>query len=183
MEEEHGNSVKELREMPELADDILAVTDRISESEAILESLEPWKAWDKAQVEAQEASTQVKLLTAQINDVKDKERELMQDAGIPIENLSFAEETGEPLLNGHPLSVASGRERIDVAVKVAFAANPDLKVCLLDEATALDPDALLALHDRAVEYDFQIFAVTFISGGESEIVVEDGVAKNAETAE
>ncbi len=177
MEEEHGNSVKELQEMPDVSDDIVAATERISAADTVLESLEPWKAWDKAQVDVQEASEQVKSLTNQINDVKGKEKALLQDAGIPIENLSFDEETGEPLLNEHPFSVASGRERADVAVDVAFAADPDLKVCLLDGAIAYDVESLKALHERAKEKGFQIFAVTFLEGGGSEIVVEDGVAK------
>ena len=168
----------EYDEMTDLSEDILITSERISEADEVNEALEPWKAWDKAQVEGTEAAGQVKTMNAQIKEVKDKERDLMANAGIPIDDLSFDEETGEPLLHGHPLSVASGRERIDVAVSVALAADPELKICLLDEANDLDLESLELLNARAAKHGFQIWAVRIGLEGAGEIVVEDGVAKN-----
>lgn len=166
----------EYDEMTDRSEDILVVSDRISRADEVNQSLEPWKAWDKAQTDAREAATQAQALTDQINALKDKERGLLDGAGIPIKNLSFEEETGEPLLNGHPLSVASGRERIDVAVNVAMAANPDLKICLLDEANDLDLPSMEALDKRANERGFQIWLTRISDDAGCEIVVEDGVA-------
>ncbi len=166
-------------ETPDVSEDITAVTARISEADEIAEQLEPWKTWDKARADAKAAAKKVKELNTQIKEMKDQERELLDGAGIPIDNLSFDEETGEPLLHGHPLSVASGRERIDVAVSVALAADPELKICLLDEANDLDVESLAALNARAAKHGFQIWAVRIGLEGAGEIVVEDGVARNS----
>jgi len=162
---------------PDVSNDIREVRDRINQANAINEQLEPWKEWDKSQKALREAKEQVKYHTEQLKELDREERELLQDSGIPVANLSFSED-GEPLLNGHPLSVASGRERIDVAVAVAMAANPELRICLVDEANDLDLGAIEELAKLAVEHDFQVWLARIGIEGGGEIVVEDGVARN-----
>ena len=162
-----------------VTDEIEEVTARISEADAINARLEPWKRFDDAQSELREATTNVARLTDAMRELKDTEHRLIAEAGIPVEGLSF-DEDGAPLLRGKPLAVASGAERIRMAVAVALAANPGLRVCLLDEANDLDLEMLDELRLLAEEHDFQVWACRIGLEGAGEIVVEDGEARSAE---
>ena len=104
-------------------------------------------------------------------------------AGIPVPGLTFDPETAEPQLNGFPLALASGGERIRMAVAVALAVDPELRVCLVDEANDLDLEALEELDRLATEHGFQVFACRIGLEGAGEIVVDDGEAVTPEPAE
>lgn len=109
--------------------------------------------------------------------MKANERDLIAHADIPVDGLTFDDETAEPLLNGLPLQVASGAEKITMALDVAIAADPDLKIVLIDEANDLDKDSLAALEARAIETNFQVWVCRLDQDDSSEVVVEDGKAR------
>lgn len=161
--------------------EIAVVQDRIEQAEAVSESLAPWRLYDAAQAELEDLDAQEEQLTTQLRALKAREADLLEKAGIPVEGLSF-DENGAPLLDGRDLALASGAQQIDLAVDVAIAANPELGVCLLDEANDLDLVSLKRLHDRAVEHGFQIWACRLGLEGDGEIVVADGVAKSSPEA-
>jgi energy-coupling factor transporter ATP-binding protein EcfA2 len=161
---------------PDVMPDIEAVRARINEADRVQQALRPWEAYDGAQAELEEAEAAIQALTAEMETMDAQERELIRSAGMPVEGLSFAED-GSPLLNGRPLSVASGAECARLAVAVAMAARPELRICLLDEeANGLDLDALEALDALAKEHGFQIWACRLGLEGSGEVVVEDGEA-------
>lgn len=157
------------------AEEIEAVTARLDQVSAINAALEPWKRWESASAELEALARTEEDLTAQLGSLKRREADLLEKAGIPVPGLSFGD-AGEPLLNGKPLALASGAERIEVSVRVALAADPHLKVCLLDEANDLDLDAVERLDALAKEHGFQIWAVRIGLEGPGEVVVDDGKA-------
>lgn len=163
--------------------DIEAVHERIAAADQVNASLEPWKAWERAQAELAEATAKVDEFTADMDRLKAHERKLIAEAGIPVPGLSFDPETGEPLLNERPLSVASGAERIRMAVAVAVAVNPQLRICLVDEANDLDLDALEELGRLAKEHDFMVWACRIGIEGPGEIEVQDGEALSVDAPE
>lgn len=165
--------------IPDPSAEIEAVQARISEADAVNAQLEPWKAWERAQQDLEAAGLEVEARTNSLERLRQTERTLIAEAGIPVPGLSFDPESGEPLLNGRPLSVASGAERIRMAVNVAQAANPELHICLVDEANDLDLEQLEELDRLAREYDFQVWGCRIGLESKGEIVVEDGVAKSA----
>lgn len=169
---------EELATLADPAEQITAVRARISSASERAKALRPWEEYDRAQREAVDHEQEVARLTAALEAAERHERELLEGAGIPVEGLGFDAASGEPTLNGRPLSVASGRERIQLAVAVALAANPELRISLLDEANDLDLESMEELKRLAVEHDFQIWAVRIGLEGPGEIVVEDGVAHN-----
>jgi len=67
--------------------------------------------------------------------------------------------------------------KFQMAVDVAIAANPDLRVCLVDEANDMDLETLDALRQRAEEHGFQVWCCRIGIEGAGEIVVEDGEAR------
>lgn len=168
----------ELDAMPDPADAIQAVQVRISGAEAVQRALKPWESWDDAQVLLAKATDQVADLTRQIKDLQAEEHRLIAEAGIPVRGLSFDEE-GAPLLHGRPLELASGGERIELAVDVALAVDPELRVALVDEANDLDLEALDRLRRRAEQHDFQIWLCRIGLEGAGEVRVLAGEAVTA----
>lgn len=162
---------------PDPSEEIEAVEARISEADAVSEALEPWKAWERAQKEAAEARAERDRLNAALADVDAEREELLRSAEIPVPGITFADD-GAMLLDGHPLDVASGRRRLDMAYDIAKAANPRLKVLLLDEANDYDVPSLERLNERAREDGMQVLACRIGIEGPGEIVVTDGRAIN-----
>lgn len=161
---------------PDPTEEMEAIKVRIGEADVVRAAIEPWKAWDKAQLESKEASAEETRLTRLMDALEAQEKALIAAAGISVPGLSFAED-GSPLLNDRPLSVASGAERCRLAVAVAMAADPQLRICLLDEeANGLDLEGLQALDTLAKEHGFQVWACRIGLEGRGEIEVVDGVA-------
>ncbi|MGE0456458.1 MAG: hypothetical protein AB7I13_00075 [Vicinamibacterales bacterium] len=161
--------------------EIERVKARIGEADQVAATLEPWKASDRARAEAEEATKRVEAITAEMNGLDAQEKELLAGAGLPVDGLSFTAD-GSPLLNGRPLEVASGAERIRLAVAVALAAHPALRICLVDEANDIDLDGLAELDRLAQEHGFQVWAARLGIEGPGEIVVEDGKARARDAA-
>ena len=184
METQHAQAKKKRahikKEFERLADVSEAIEDAqelLASATEVMKAREPWERHAKATAEAGEVDKAEKDLTDTIRGLKEREVQLLTDAGIPVDGIGF-DEQGFAQLNGRSLEVASGRERIEVAVAVALAADPEIRVCLVDEANELDLDALAALDKLAKRHGFQIWVVRIGLEGDGEIVVEDGVAKN-----
>lgn len=161
--------------------EIEAVTDRISRAGAIDRSLDPWKQWDDAKARLSVANAQLAVLNARMDEAEAERLKLIEAAEIPVDGVSF-EPDGTPLYRGRPFELASGGERIDLAVDVVTAACPPLRLCLIDEANDLDLDAIERLHIRAVERGFLVLACRIGLEGPGEIVVENGEARSAKVA-
>lgn len=155
--------------------EIEAVSARIGQAEEVARQLAPWRAWERAQEALEVSLAKVAELDGQLAAIKEKEASLISGAGIPVEGISFGEK-GEPLLHGRDFALASGKDRILTSVAVAVAADPELRVCLIDEANDLGISALQTLHEQAEEHDFQIFGCRLGLEGNGEIVVDDGRA-------
>lgn len=167
--------------LPDPSDAINGVQDRIAAADATNAALEPWRGWERAQEDLEKANAEVEGRTAALEDLRQTERRLIAEAGIPVPGLTFDPESGEPLLNERPLAVASGAERIRMAVNVAQAANSELRICLVDEANDLDLEQLKELDRLAREYGFQVWGCRIGLEGAGEIVVEDGEARSTAT--
>ena len=165
-----------LAALPDPREELAAVNARLRQAADVQEALGPWIRYEELEEAEAHAREREQELTAEIEDLVRQEADLLANAGLPVEGLSFDGET--TLLNGQPLSVASGAEKMKLAVAVAVAANPDLRVALIDEANDLDLEGLEALDELAKEHDFRIFACRIGLEGPGEIVVEDGRAFN-----
>lgn len=155
-------------------------TDRaLRDADRVAEAIKPWDAWERAMRELVEAKEAAKELTDKIKATIEEELSLLANSGIPVTGVSF-DENGILHLHGHPLESASGYERIKMALEVAFALNPKLRVCLLDSGQygELDDDAVEELHRWSIENHFQIWVCKIHEGGPGvEIVVLDGKAE------
>ena len=178
IERVHRDYLERIDATPPVGAAIAAVQDRITSAEAVNRSLEPWREWERAHELLKAATKSADELTAKLGATKSEELKLIADSGIPVPGLTFHPETCEPLLEGFPLELASGGERIRLAVAVALAVDPELRIALVDEANDLDLDALQELDRLAQAHDFQVFACRIGIESPGEIVVEDGEASS-----
>ncbi len=155
---------------------------RIRSANQVQTALARWTEYDRIQFDAESAKAEAAELTRSLKAIDHERERQMLEAGIPVPGATFSA-AGELLLHGRPFEVASGREKLDFAVDVAFAANPAVKVVLLDEANDYSLAALEGLDERARERGWQVIACRLGLEGPGEIVVTGGVAATHEPDE
>ena len=167
--------------MPDPSDSIAEVRAHISEADAVNEALEPWREYDRAQATIQESKREVAEITEKIKALDSEEEALLKAAEIPVGGISFDSEGGMQLY-GSPLETASGMRRLEMVRDMAVAANPKVRICLLDEANDFGLKALERLRKWATDEGFQVVAARLGLEGPGEIVVEDGEARTPKEA-
>lgn len=170
------------QDAPDVAADIEAVQTRISEADAVNARLEPWKQWERAQTQLEECRAESKRITAELQELEAKKREAIGAAALPFTGLSF-DDAGEILIDGQPVSAASGMEQCRLALEVAIADDPDLGVVFMN-GNELDDEALAEIHRLAEQHDFQVIMDIIHSPGfEGEVRMVDGVAHQEDVPE
>lgn len=163
------------------AEEIEAVNAHVSNADEINEALEPWKEWDRAQAEIEEARVRISGYNKDLEGLRDQERTLLKEKGPDLPGLSFNDE-GLPLLWDRIIGDASGREWLEFSAAVAFAYDPKLGVAFFDEAEGIDEEGLRDLHALTQAHDFQLFLYKLRASGVGEVVIcEDGKAWNQES--
>jgi len=118
-------------------------------------------------------------LTAELESIKDKKRQMLAEANYPIPGLAVGED-GTVLFDGVPLSQASRAQQIRTSVAIGIAMNPKLKVLLIRDGSLLDEDNLKLVADMATEHDAQIWIERVGDKDESAIIIEDGHIRDAD---
>lgn len=96
----------------------------------------------------------------------------VQAAELPVKGLSLGE--GEVLLNGLPLSQASGAEQLRLSMAIAMAGNPKLRVLRIKEGSLLDDEGLRIVAEMAEAEGFQVWIERVDSSGKVGFVIENG---------
>lgn len=134
--------------------------------------------WEqRSQIAANAAMKKVESdrLTAAMAERDRQREEAMKRAKFPIEGLSFGD--NEVLFNGLPLTQASTGEQIRVAMAIATALNPKLRVICIREASFLSQSGLRLVAEMAAESDIQVWLEDNRSTDPAAIVIEDGAVK------
>ena len=140
----------------------------------LTKALAPWEEWDRATARRWELKEEIEKFDKLVDERRAEEIAEFAAIKMPIQGMTV-DDTGQVLWRDRPLEMASGGERISIAVAVAFAVNPELRICLLDEANNIGVPQLEALDKAAKERGFQIWACRL--EGLGTITVESGVAK------
>lgn len=157
------------------SDAIDSVTAKISRADAVNESLEPWKEWERAQEKLAQHRGERDILNDALTTVEEAKRDALAGASLPFTALSF-DDDGEVLVDGSPLSAASGMEQCRLALEVAIADDPELGVVFMN-GNELDDQALEEIHRLAEAHDFQVIMDIIHSPGfDGEVRMADGVA-------
>lgn len=164
---------KEFEALPDPSEEMDEVRARIEQADRVHEELEPWKEWERAQAALEAHQAAAETLTDGIQANARARDELIAGAEFPIPGLDFTPE-GEVTLNELPLEQASGRERVELAVMAAVAANPRLRTILVDEGNDLDAEGLEHLAELADEHGLQVIVARLGLEGAGELEIVDG---------
>lgn len=148
-------------------------------------------AWESAEVQNQKfqaarlranIAEQVKEYEAKAKEFEDaiayldrKKVEAIEAAKFPVPDLGFG--AGGITLKGLPLAQASSAEQLRVAVALAAATNPKLRVMFIRDAAFLDAENLALVGELAAQMDFQIWVERVGTSDPQAIVIEDGEVK------
>jgi predicted ATP-dependent endonuclease of OLD family len=124
------------------------------------------------EAEAKKLSEDYDDLTKQIKTIDDAKAAAIENAKLPVPELSFGE--GDILLDGLPFDQASTARKIRVSTALLMALKPELRVLLVREGSLLDDEARAALEADAIANDFIVLLECVGAGDGAGIVIQDG---------
>lgn len=117
-------------------------------------------------------------MTAKLNDVRQKKIDLLENAALPLPGLSVAD--GELTYNGQKWDNMSGSDQLKVSTAIVRRLNPNCGFVLLDKLEQMDLDTMRAFGAWLEREGLQAIATRVSTGGECQIIIEDGYVKGNE---
>ena len=121
----------------------------------------------RAQLEAD-----IEASTIAIRESEAEVERLIGAAPMPVEGLAYGAEG--VLFNGLPLEQASGAERLRVALGIAMANQPKLRVVRIKDGSLLDERSLALVAELAAARDYQVWIERVDTSGTVGVVMQDG---------
>lgn len=137
---------------------------------------------DKARAmdDAREMSAQYADLTAQLNEARQKRTALLDGADLPLPGLGV--EGGALTYNGRHWNDMSGSDQLRVATAIVRKLNPACGFVLLDKLEQMDLRTLQEFGAWLQAEGLQAIATRVSTGGECQIIIEDGRVAGDEPA-
>lgn len=135
-------------------------------------------AKSKAQDEAERYAQEYTALTEQIKAKRTARMELLNGADLPLTGLGV--EDGSLTYNGKHWQDMSGSDQLRVATAIVRRLNPDCGFVLLDKLEQMDLATLAEFGSWLQTEGLQAIATRVSTGGECQIIIEDGKVKDAE---
>lgn len=133
---------------------------------------------NKAEMDAQQYKNEYDSMTAKLNDVRQKKIDLLENAALPLPGLSVAD--GELTYNGQKWDNMSGSDQLKVSTAIVRRLNPNCGFVLLDKLEQMDLDTMRAFGAWLEREGLQAIATRVSTGGECQIIIEDGYVKGNE---
>nr|DAP36374.1 MAG TPA: STRUCTURAL MAINTENANCE OF CHROMOSOMES PROTEIN [Caudoviricetes sp.] len=133
---------------------------------------------DKAEDDAREYQVQYDSLTVKLNDVRKQKTELLNDANLPLPELTV--DDGKLLYKDQQWDNMSGSDRLKVATAIVRKLKPDCGFVLMDKLEQMDMITLKEFSEWLEKEDLQVIATRVSTGEECSIIIEDGYAKGSE---
>ena len=135
-------------------------------------------AKSKAQDEAERYAQEYTALTEQIKAKRTARMDLLNGADLPLIGLGV--EDGSLTYNGKHWQDMSGSDQLRVATAIVRRLNPDCGFVLLDKLEQMDLATLAEFGSWLQAEGLQAIATRVSTGGECQIIIEDGRVKDAE---
>lgn len=135
-------------------------------------------AKSKAQDEAERYAQEYTALTEQIKAKRTARMDLLNGADLPLTGLGV--EDGSLTYNGKHWQDMSGSDQLRVATAIVRRLNPDCGFVLLDKLEQMDLATLAEFGSWLQTEGLQAIATRVSTGGECQIIIEDGRIKDAE---
>lgn len=130
---------------------------------------------EKAEMDAKQFKDDYDTLTAQISNIRNDRRKLLDSAALPLPGLSV--ENGELTYNGAKWDCMSGSEQLRVAAAIVRKLNPECGFVLMDKLEQMDIETLNEFGQWLEAEGLQAIATRVSTGGECSIIIEDGYVK------
>ena len=118
------------------------------------------------------------MLTAKINDARDRKKQLLEGANLPLPGLSIEDQ--ELTFNSQKWDNMSSSEQLKVATAIVRKLNPNCGFVLVDKLGRLDIDTLNGFGCWLENEGLQAIATRVSTGGECSIIIEDGYVKGTD---
>ncbi|MDY4232631.1 MAG: AAA family ATPase [Gemmiger qucibialis] len=135
-------------------------------------------AKSKAQDEAERYAQEYTALTEQIKAKRTARMDMLNGADLPLTGLGV--EDGSLTYNGKHWQDMSGSDQLRVATAIVRRLNPDCGFVLLDKLEQMDLATLAEFGSWLQTEGLQAIATRVSTGGECQIIIEDGRVKDAE---
>ena len=132
----------------------------------------------RAEDEAAQYASEYDKLTGQIEDKRAERMALLNGADLPLPGLSV--EDGVLTYNGKRWRDMSGSDQLRVAAAIVRRLNPDCGFVLLDKLEQMDMTTLTEFSRWLEAEHLQAIATRVSTGSECQIIIEDGMVKDAE---
>ena len=131
----------------------------------------------RAEDEAAQYASDYDKLTGQIEDKRAERMALLNGADLPLPGLSV--EDGVLTYNGKRWRDMSGSDQLRVATAIVRRLNPDCGFVLLDKLEQMDLTTLTEFAAWLEAEGLQAIATRVSTGSECQIIIEDGMVKDA----
>lgn len=131
----------------------------------------------RAEDEAAQYASDYDKLTGQIEDKRAERMALLNGADLPLPGLSV--EDGVLTYNGKRWRDMSGSDQLRVAAAIVRRLNPDCGFVLLDKLEQMDMTTLQEFSAWLEVEHLQAIATRVSTGSECQIIIEDGMVKDA----
>lgn len=131
---------------------------------------------EKAEQDAQAFAQQYDDLTGELETVRQKKLDLLNNAQLPLEGLSVQDR--ELTYHGQKWDGMSGSDQLKVATAIVRALNPQCGFVLLDKLEQMDLKTLQEFGMWLKSQNLQAIATRVSTGSECSIIIEDGLVVN-----
>lgn len=153
--------------------DKAALKARLAEIQATNDKIRGNAAAATADAAYQRAEAEYTEANEGIEQLRRDRLAMIRAVKMPVEGMSF-DDDGLVIFNGRPLSDASHAQQVRVCMAIAVCGNPQLRICLIDEANSLDRKSLALLCQEAQSQQLQVWMAR-IDGGPGAVQIEDGL--------
>lgn len=186
MEDIHQETVKDLetaqKTAEQLQDESTAELEQsIAENEQINEKVRTNLKKEAAEEEARSYETQYEKMSGQIQAIRDKKQALLDEADLPLPELSVKE--GALTYKGQEWDNMSGSEQLKVSTAIVRQLKPDCGFVLIDKLEQMDLKTMKEFGQWLESEDLQAIATRVSTGEECQIIIEDGEVVGEELVE
>lgn len=133
---------------------------------------------EKAEEDARAYQQQYDSLTAEIEQLREDKRALLDGAKLPMEGLGVAD--GALTYHGQKWDNMSGSEQLRVATAIVRCLKPQCGFVLLDKLEQMDLGTLREFGAWLESEGLQAIATRVSTGDECSIIIEDGYVQGEE---
>lgn len=135
---------------------------------------------EKAEEDARNFQRQYDELTGEIEDLREAKKKLLDNADLPLPELSVSE--GEITYKGMKWDNMSSSDQLKVATAIIRKLNPNCGFVLMDKLEQMDNETLSEFAQWLEKENLQVIATRVSTGDECSLIIEDGYRKGNQSS-